>query len=214
MLSMPPVDPSLIKGWLTARSLARGLPSPVEDHGGWRVDTAEQMEAERYVFAEVNEGLRQVAQSVVSPLVVLKLCGSGSTMRAAIPSWWRIREDGWFMTFDGEAGDPAAVPPGYELDVCTDDAVIMARIFTRDGALAASGFAAGAEGVFAYDRIITEEPHRRRGLGSALMKVLASRRYPADARQALVATHDGRALYERLGWVGRSPWTTAAIPAV
>lgn len=115
------------------------------------------------------------------------------------------------MTLDGEVRGALAVPPGYELDLCTDDSVIVARIFSRDGNLAASGYAAGAEGVFIYDRIITEEPHRRRGLASAIVKALSSRRHPADARQALVATQEGRALYTRLGWMIRSPWTTAVI---
>ena len=36
----PHPDPTLVRGWLAARSLARGLPAPVADHGGWRVDTA------------------------------------------------------------------------------------------------------------------------------------------------------------------------------
>jgi hypothetical protein len=32
------VDPQLLRAWLTARSVSRGLPAPVPDHGGWRVD--------------------------------------------------------------------------------------------------------------------------------------------------------------------------------
>ncbi|MFY9349708.1 MAG: GNAT family N-acetyltransferase [Sphingobium sp.] len=209
-----PYDPSLVEAWLTARSIARGLPPPVGDHGGWRVDTAQPSEAKRYVFAKVTEGLEQLARSIDSPLVVLKLCGSESMMRAAVSSRWQIRQEGWFMTFQREADAPSVVPPGYELNLCVEGAVIVARIFTRDGTLAASGYAAGAEGVFVYDRIITEESHRRMGLGSAVVNALASRRYPADARQALVATHEGRALYTRLGWMVQSPWTTAIIPEV
>jgi hypothetical protein len=213
MTSALKVDPSLIKGWLTARSLARDLPVPVDDYGGWRVDTAQPEEAARYVFAEVTDGLRQIAQSTMSPLVILKLCGSASMMQTAVPSRWRVGEDGCFMTLDGETERSSIVPSGYELDVCMEGSVIVARIFARDGSIAASGYAASAEGVFVYDRIVTEEPHRRQGLASAIMMALGSRRSPVDTRQALVATRAGRTLYTKLGWVVRSPWATGAIPA-
>ncbi|MBV9510552.1 MAG: GNAT family N-acetyltransferase [Caulobacteraceae bacterium] len=117
------------------------------------------------------------------------------------------------MTFDGEAGRPSMIPSGYELDVRAKASVSLARIFARDGSLAASGYAASAQGVFVYDRIVTEEPHRRRGLASAIMMALGCQRSPVDARQALVATRAGRSLYTKLGWVVRSPWTTGVMPS-
>ncbi|WP_430984552.1 hypothetical protein, partial [Escherichia coli] len=46
------VDRELIAGWLHARSVARALPTPVADHGGWRVDTRSEQEWCRYVFAD------------------------------------------------------------------------------------------------------------------------------------------------------------------
>jgi hypothetical protein len=33
------VDPALLEAWLSARSIARGLPLPIPDQGGFRVDT-------------------------------------------------------------------------------------------------------------------------------------------------------------------------------
>jgi hypothetical protein len=70
--TFPPVDPQLVKGWLTARSVARGLPAPEPDHGGLRVDTALPNETRRYVFACPGDGLRQLAMAVVLPRIFLK----------------------------------------------------------------------------------------------------------------------------------------------
>jgi GNAT superfamily N-acetyltransferase len=207
----PPVDPLLVKGWLTARSIARGLPAPVDDSGGWRVDTHLPTETRRYVFANVTGGLQKIAESISSPLIFLKLCGSEAAMRAALPPRWTILTSSYFMTLDGEAYGPRTLPPGYEMEIYQINAVIAARVLTKDGALAASGYAAEAEGVFVYDRIVTEPPHRRRGLGSAVMQALGARRRSNDARQALVATEEGRGLYRTLGWAVRSPYTTAVI---
>ena len=206
-----PPPPLLVRDWLAARSIARGLPAPVEDRGGWRVETGLPTETRRYVFASVSEGLQGAAQTISSPLIFLKLCGSSAAMRAVVPVRWQVHEGGHFMTFEGGASAAARPPAGYVIEMSESGDAITARILTRDGALAASGFAARANGVFIYDRIATQAAHRRRGLGSAILGALASKRRPADTRQALVATEEGRLLYARLGWVVRSPWTTAVI---
>lgn len=210
MLMHSSLDRSLVRGWLAARSIARGLPAPVDDQDGWRVDTGQPTEARRYVFTEVTDGLRRIALSESSPLIVLKLCGTAAAMRSAVPSHWLINEAGYFMTSDQTPSSQLALPPGYELEVSAHDPSIVARIFDRCGDLAASGFAASSDGVFVFDRISTEAAHRRRGLASAIMKALGARRLPGD-RQALVATDEGRSLYATLGWAVRSPWTTAVI---
>ncbi|MFH8585013.1 GNAT family N-acetyltransferase [Streptomyces celluloflavus] len=96
--------------------------------------------------------------------------------------------------------------------------------------LAASGRAAlttGAPGSVAYavpappypaaavfDMIGTEAAHRRRGLGRFLMATLARRAAELGAGQGvLVASPDGRALYEALGWRLRAPVTAAVFTA-
>ena len=64
-----------------------------------------------------------------------------------------------------------------------------------------------------FDQIETEETHRRRGLGSAVMRALgaeAARR--GASRGILVATPAGRALYLSLGWETLSDYTSAFRP--
>ena len=76
----------------------------------------------------------------------------------------------------------------------------------------ASGDAAEFAGVFVYDRIRTEEPFRRRGLGRALIAALGRERRSPESREILVATEQGRALYLTLGWRDYAPYTTGVIP--
>jgi len=207
-----PVDPLLVKGWLTARSLARGLPPPVDDHGGWRVDTNLPAETRRFVFARAEEPLRALAESIVTPLIFLKLCASAEAMRALLPARWQIQPGGYLMTCEGQPAAPTRPGSEYQVAVSRSGAVTAVRIFTGDGELAAGGFAAEADGLFVYDRIVTEPAHRRRGLGIVVMRTLGMERRHADSKQVLVATEDGKALYSALGWAVRSPYSSAFIP--
>jgi GNAT superfamily N-acetyltransferase len=205
-------DAALVKGWLAGRSIARGLPAPVDDSGGWRVDTGLPDELRRHVFVEPTAGLQKLARSLHQPKVLLKLCGSEETMRPLLPPRWRIRPGGFFMTSAGGFEGPAPLPPGYEMTVSVAGGVVAATVRTGGGAIAAQGFAAETEDTFVYDRIVTDVAHRRRGLARAVMKALGTARRSTAARPALVATDEGRALYSTMGWIVRSPWTTAAIP--
>ena len=94
-----------------------------------------------------------------------------------------------------------------------DGALIAARIFANDGAIAASGHAVEHDGVFILDRILTDPAHRRRGLGRALVTALLSMQRSSSVRRVLVATDAGCALYATLGWRVLAPCSTLVIPA-
>lgn len=210
---MTAVDPQLVRGWLAARSVARGLPTPVADSGGWRVDTASPTELRRYVFAAPAEGLRRLGATIDAPLVALKLCGIAATMRALLPGRWQVTSDSFLMTGDAATRGTRTAPPGYSVELTATGPVATVRITAPDGQLAASGFAAEHDGVFVYDRIVTEPAQLRRGLGSMVMATLATARQSSASRAVLVATPPGRALYETLGWTICSPYTTALLPS-
>jgi len=107
-----------------------------------------------------------------------------------------------------------ALAPGYVLKV-TDEGSRRAhvQVLAHDGGLAASGHLALDRRLAIYDRIVTEPAHQRRGLGRAVMGALQALAH-AHGRHAgvLVATPQGRALYESLGWRLHAPWATAVIP--
>jgi len=212
---MSAVDAGLIAAWLAARSMVRGLPAPVPDRGGWRVDTGLPGEKRRHVFPLACPGLVELGATVEEPLVMLKLAATHADLAALLPARWRLEPLAHVMTCAGEfgGGGRPAPRPGYVLSVNHGDGRAAATVVAPDGGVAASGHAAELDGVFIYDRIVTEAPHRRLGLGRALMLALQATRRSAASRQVLTATADGRALYASLGWQVHCPWSTATIPA-
>ncbi len=208
------MNDALLFGWLAARSIARGLPAPVADHGGFRVDTGGEVEIRRWAFTRTGNGLSQLGRMLDAPGHFLKLCGTGEELLAVLPPNWQLqKEPGYVMQGPEEGPPPAALPAGYTLQLDRDARGSRVAILAPDGALAASGTAAEAAGVFVYDRIITEPDHRRRGLGRVVMAALRETQADRAATELLVATDDGRALYATLGWRAISPFVTAEIPA-
>ncbi|MEO3712296.1 GNAT family N-acetyltransferase [Roseateles flavus] len=200
-----------IRAWLAARSAARGLPAPVEDAGGYRVDVHAPDEVRRWVFPRVGPAVTALAQGLAQPRHFIKACAPPDQLLAALPPAWRIALPGYFMRGPGRA--PQALPvPGYRCERRVEAGLSEVRILTEAGELAASGHAAETAGVFIYDRIITEPAHQRRGLGRLLMRELGACRIEARAPELLVATAAGRALYEALGWTVLSPFSTAFLP--
>ncbi len=204
------VDPAVLEAWLSARSIARGLPLPIPDHGGFRVDTNSDAEIARWVFPKASSDLEHLAHSISDSRYLLKLCGTADDLQSALPSGWKLHAPGYFMqaAFKAPIGHP---PLGYTIEVKRTGMVSEARVFTEAGELAASGYAVETNDVFVYDRIITEPDHRRRGLGRTLMQTLHDARHNPSVTELLVATEDGLALYSALGWATISPYSTASI---
>jgi hypothetical protein len=198
--------------WLTARSVARGLPEPVSDFGGFRVDTYSEKEVRRWVFAEVVPGIADLARSIREPRNFIKLCGTEAELSDALSAKWTVKGGSWFMALDRAPAAVEPLPPGYALKTNCKDAVTRVEIRTMNGELAAGGYAAETSGSFVYDRIETEAAHRHRGLGRAVMAALGSCRKSTDVRQLLMATAEGEKLYSSLGWTRLSPYSTAYLP--
>ncbi|WP_343519091.1 GNAT family N-acetyltransferase [Sphingomonas sp.] len=205
------MSPTLLFGWLAARSVARGLPAPVADRGGFRVDTAGEIEICRWAFVKACDGLSALGRTLDAPGYFLKLCGSGEDLLAALPPRWRLREPRYFMGGPALPPAPIALPADYVLQRQRDAGVSRVAILAPDGTLAASGSAAEAAGVFIYDQIITDPDHRRKGLGRAVMAALRNAKADAVVPELLVATEEGRALYTTLGWTELSPFATAEV---
>lgn len=204
------VDPQILNAWLSARSIARGLPLPIPAFGGFRVDTNSEAEAARWVFPRMGPGLEELARSISEPLYLLKLCGAADELRAVLPTGWKLHAPGYFMRATRKPG-PRALADGYAIKSKRIGTVIEAQIFSEAGVVAASGYAVETREVFIYDRIVTEPGHRRKGLGHALMLTLHAGRQRPNVPELLVATEDGLALYSALGWDTISPYSTASV---
>lgn len=198
--------------WLTARSVARGLPAPTAELGGFRVETNSEKEVTRWVFAKVVPGIRDLARSIREPRYFIKLCGTEAELRETLPTHWIVQGGSWFMALDGEPAPSHPLPPGYEVEAIRNGPVTRVEIRTNDGALAAGGYAAETPEAFVYDRIETDPDLRRRGLGRAVIAALGGCRRSAAARQLLIATVEGERLYSNVGWRRLSSYSTAHLP--
>lgn len=211
-MPLPHITPELVFAWQTAHSIARGSPLPVHDRGGFRVDTHSEKEIKRWVFPQLCDGLRVIADEVTAPRHYLKLSGTVDELRSVLPARWEVQPANYWMIATAVAVDARPPPNEYRLAVHHAGAVTRACVIAPNGDLAASGCAAETADVFVYDRIETAQDHRRKGLGAAVMVALGAARKSATTPQLLVATEDGRSLYANLGWTVLAPFATATIP--
>jgi len=206
-------DPGVVATWIKGWTLARETSPPVEDHGGFRVDVGWAQQRTRYVFPRISSAMRELAATIAEPWVFVKACASPAAMRAALPARWAIQPPGFMMECRGVMTGEAATPDGYLLDATEPRSIAIVRALAPGGELAAIGRVVRVGEFAIYDRIETDAAHRRRGLARAVMKKLESiARDQGASRGVLVATADGRGLYEGLGWELHSLYTTAAIP--
>jgi GNAT superfamily N-acetyltransferase len=139
--------------------------------------------------------------------------GFSEGLRAFLPPRWVVQPLGFMMTCSGPMGAKAALPEGYRLDLTEDLPIPIASVVTPNGEVASSGRIALIGDFVIYDRIETHPDHRRRGLGSAVMKALEEvGRTRGKTQGVLVATAEGKALYESLGWKLYSLYTSTVIP--
>ena len=216
-MSQPEPSDEIFLAWIRGWALARELAPPVPHADGFHIDVGMPRQASRYVFPHPSPVLAELGAAITQPWVYLKARATSEQLRALLPARWRIEPLHYMMTCDARAfpGD-GALPPGYVLQV--DDVVAQtgnahARVLAPDGELAAAGHIALDEHLAIYDRIVTEAAHQRRGLGRAVMHALqALARAHGRHAGVLVATDEGRCLYETLGWQLHAPWAGAVIP--
>ncbi|MEH6373050.1 GNAT family N-acetyltransferase [Streptomyces sp. KLMMK] len=193
----------LVRAWASGWALSRRTPRPVEQPWGAYIEVGQAEQTGRHVLFEAHESaVRAAAASVGVPHTWLKAPAEPEDVRPWLPRGWVVDEEetGHLMAVDLSATEP--VPPeGYTASLETSDGVAYVRVHDAAGELAAKGQVAllGHEAV--VDRVVTEETHRRRGLGAFVMRSLAGHAVAGGASVGVLgATDEGRALYETLGW--------------
>lgn len=108
-------------------------------------------------------------------------------------------------------GDDVPAIEGYRVETENLGALTLVKLTTVAGDLAASGQVAVADAFATFDKIVTAEAHRRRGLGRYVMSILSRLSLDLGVKQGvLVATEEGAALYKALGWSLVSPIAAAS----
>ena len=203
--------------WIRGWALTREVDPPVPHADGFHIQVGLPQQAARYVFPGPTRTIAELGTSITQPWVYIKAHATREQLRALLPDRWRIDELHYMMTCDAQPFPGSdRLPAGYALlvdDVARTTGQGHVRVVAPDGSLAASGHVALDERLAIYDRIVTEPAHQRRGLGSAVMRGLQLlARAHGRHEGVLVATDQGRALYESLGWRLHSPWAGAVIP--
>lgn len=202
--------------WAFGYCAARGYAAPVAATtlpALW-FDAGRPDQIGRFILADASgEAAAAAFAAVDAPHIYVDFAGPRDAILPQVPPRWQPRDPMWLMATGTDM--PAARPtPDFtiEVDEGTDRFEAVARHF--DGSLAARGVL-GIHGTTAvYDQIVTEPQFGRRGLGSAIMAELgrgAVRRGVTEC--LLVATSDGKALYERLGWTLRSDIVSVISPS-
>ncbi|MFE3200787.1 GNAT family N-acetyltransferase [Embleya sp. NPDC059237] len=204
-------DAELIRAWVGGWAVARAVTAPVAVDGGYRLDVGLPGHRVRYVFFDPDRPA-EVVRTRTEPGTWIKTLAPIERVRPALTSAWTVGEPEYPMTGPLRRQSPAA-PAGYTIEVETRDETTFGRLLAADGAVAAHGRIGVTGDTAVADQIHTDPAHRRRGLGSVVMTVLADAAAARGARTGvLVATAAGRELYRTLGWTQHGVLTAAWIP--
>jgi GNAT superfamily N-acetyltransferase len=198
-------------GYCAARGYARPVGATLAT-GLW-FEPGKPDQAGRLILGDASdETVASAFAAVAAPAIYVDFAAPRAAILPRVPPHWQPRDPMWLMA-TGAVTAAARPTPGFTIEVDESDDRIEAVARDADGTLAARGVL-GIDGATAvYDQIVTEARFGRRGLGSAIMAELgrrASRRGVTES--LLVATADGRALYERLGWTLRSDIVSVISP--
>lgn len=208
------VHPALLEKWLKGWSLSRGLPLPEKYGSGFKVRVDWPEQKERYVFPQLTVEFSRLMKDVSEPWIFGKVCAAPAEVEKILHNGWEIQDPGYLMTcLRRMTGESVTLPEGYTVSREAAGPVTIVRILAGDADLAAIGRVVMVDDVAVYDRIATEAPHRRKGLATLILQLLEETAFSQGITfGVLVATDQGKALYEALGWELVAPYTSVVIP--
>lgn len=207
----------LVQAWVDGWVVSRGAAPPVAEPWGCTIDVGTgPHHVTRHVLGATRGAVgkatvRKVAGTVTGAGVWLKVFADPSPVRDWLgPDWWIDPEPGYLMSAPLTDVPPGPVPEGYRQRTWSRGGVTRTMIAAPDGSLAARGQIAPTGATAVADQIETSPEHRRRGLGTLVMRTLQRAAVEQGARTGVLGgTPEGRALYESLGWGVESPLTSA-----
>jgi GNAT superfamily N-acetyltransferase len=202
--------------WAFGYCAARGYAPPVAASfpAALRFDVGKPDQAGRLILGDASgEAAAAAFASVEAAHVYVDIAAPRETVLPHVPAGWQPRDPMWLMATEaGTAAAPRSIAD-FAMELAESDHRCEAVLRHRDGSLAARGVIGLHDSVAVYDQIVTEAPFARRGLGSAIMAELGRRALSRGVTESLlVATADGKALYERLGWTLRSDIVSVISP--
>jgi hypothetical protein len=208
------VSPDLVEQWLRGWSLSREVSLPVPYKSGYRVDVGWEKQKTRYVFPQLNQDFIALANAIDEPWVFLKVCAPPGGLSHLVPGKWVIQPQGYMMTcFRPMIIKDIPLHNDYTLSIEEYNSTYVVKVVAQNGNLASIGRLVLVDDLAIYDRISTAIDHRRNGLARFLMKELQKIAVSKGViKNFLVATEEGRLLYQSLGWELYCLYTTIVIP--
>jgi Acetyltransferase (GNAT) family len=208
-------DPTIVVPWVEGWTLSRRVPAPRSIAGGFRIDVGLPEQRVRYILPRLDaDALRQVMESELEPGAFIKIFAQPEEVAPLLMAPWTLQAPSCMMitTLSARCSDEQPVPPRYRTSIRKEGAVIVVEVLCEGDRIAARGQMAVHRSCGIADQIRTAPEHRRRGLGSVVMRTLEREAAAAGAETGvLVATQEGYALYSALGWSVHSPYTSAWI---
>lgn len=200
---------NLIGTWVTGWVGARGYESRQEGrvHAALRHDTSGDWE---YIIHEPSsEELVAVGETLnkhpARRMTAVTGDAHGVSEAAMAAGLNVVAAEEALMVADMSGQDVESPRPaeGFTIETERDGKHSYVSIHLEDDpeVVAASGHVAVVDEFAVFDRIITAPEFRRRGLGSLVMRALVALALEHDVEEGLlVASVDGQALYQYLGW--------------
>lgn len=203
-----------IEIWAFGYALTRGYPAPQTVPTGLWLEIGKPDQRGRFVQPQFEpKAFSELARSIEEPGIYIEAPAPHEAAVPLLPERWTVRDRAFLMTIAFDVPDSRPVPAGYQLATHEEGAAIKVEVMSEGGELAASGFAGMVGEHTVFDQILTQPAHRRLGLGSVVMGALTRRALERGASQGvLIATPDGRALYQILGWAQWSEVTSVISP--
>lgn len=204
----------ILEKWLCAWTLSRELPLPSKFKSGYKINVGYEKQKVRYVFLELNDDFIKLLETINETWVFLKVCAPSEEVKNKISGRWVVQPQGYMMSCVSPMNIPGkCLPQGYQIEFTSSGSTSIVKIMTKNGELASIGRLVIVDGLAVYDRIFTEENHKRKGLATILMGELEKIAVSKNTyRNFLVATEQGKLLYQTLGWEIFSPYTSVVIP--
>ncbi|MGA9211572.1 GNAT family N-acetyltransferase [Kaistella sp.] len=209
------ISNEILEKWLKGWSLSRNLALPIQYKSGFKVDVNDEKQKSRYVFSDINSDFLQLSETIFEPWVFLKVCNSFERFKNLIPEKWQVQPQGYMMScFHPMSLPNVSLHEDYRLEYENYNSTFVIKIVTKKGELSSIGRVVLVDDLAIYDRISTEINHQRKGLATFVMKELEKIALSKGIfNNFLVATEEGKSLYELLGWDIYSLYTSIVIPS-
>jgi len=114
--------------------------------------------------------------------------------------------------FEGMTEIKQQLDQKLELKIVSSKSIYLAQILSTDAEIVAEARLILINDLAVYDRVFTHDHYQRKGLASILIKELEKIALAKGInKNFLVATEEGKMLYEKLGWKLYSHYTTIFI---